>query len=96
MARKAQFQPTFLNVLDNAEDGKRFTSAQGRTVAILRQGAHPVAWLAVEHNVRAMHYADTGVVIGAAPDWSKFLQWLMDNLPAILAMIAKIIAMFGG
>ena len=96
MARKAQFQPTFLSVLDNAEDGKRFTSAQGRTVATLRQGAHPVAWLAVEHNVRAMYYADRGIIIAAAPDWSKFLDWLMANLPAILDMIMKIISKFGG
>lgn len=41
-------------------------------------------------------FQDRGIGLPAAPPEGGWLQWLISNLPAILDLITKLIALFGG
>ncbi|MBU0846687.1 hypothetical protein KKH23_05805 [Patescibacteria group bacterium] len=48
-------------------------------------------WARLEKKIGARYYKETGQKVG---DWRDILQWLIDNLPAILKIILTILMLF--
>ena len=51
-------------------------------------------WARMERRTAARYKADTGRTVTDFGD-GQFLDWLIENLPAILELIMKLMAMFG-
>ena len=59
-----------------------------------RRNRNARRWARIEERTAARYKKDTGRVVTDFGD-GHFLQWLIDNLPAILSLIMKLLALFG-
>lgn len=75
-------------VLKTIDKRSNYTGSQKKAVKRAREEKHPLLWRALQNKVAHMYEQDTGEKVGA--DWSAILDWLLTNLPKILALILSI------
>jgi hypothetical protein len=66
---------------------------KGAKLARANSNKNPLLWKATEAWVAHRYERETGQSVAEAGGWAQLLDWLMANLPAILAILVKL---FGG
>jgi hypothetical protein len=88
------FRTAFLAATRQRKDLSPALRAKLDRAAKADPARHKRLWMAMEHIVAHRYERETGQKITANFDWSKLMQWLIDNLPAILKIVASLLALF--
>jgi len=81
------FRTALLTVVDRTLDDELASSLKGK------RKNNPV-WGILELYVRRLYFHKTGKRLSKTVDWSKLLDWLKENLPAIIQLIVSLLAVF--
>lgn len=88
------FRDAFLQAASNHKGVSAYYAKRVKQAQDADPRSHRLLWKAMENIVVHRYERATGQKITTFGD-GKFLQWLVDNLPTILTLVMKILAMFG-
>lgn len=87
------FKKTLLKAIEQVDADRPLKGKQRIAANSARNENHPLLWRALENKMAREYEREHDQTVAQAGGWQQLLDWLVENLPAILKLI---MTLFGG